>query len=258
MMTRSQKRREQRLPEEKEVAKTQAETNSEKEGKTESGTKLIGDVVVSRETQLKESKGATQMDLSAGTPMDFNFHEYLFEESQPERIKLTKSQKRRQAKQRQTIGVLDEDVNIAQEQQQDKEIQSWKSQEDPDRVLTRNGVLLRRWTPRNQPERVFEQLVHPRVRRRKVLELAHRRPLAGHLGRLKTARRILRNFYWPTLFRDVKEFCEQCPECQLTTRNKIWRAPLISLPIIGEPFERIAMDIVGPLQKLVQDINIFL
>ena len=58
-MTRSQKRREQRLPEEKEVAKTQAETNSEKEGKTKSGTKLIGDVVVSREPQLKESKGAT-------------------------------------------------------------------------------------------------------------------------------------------------------------------------------------------------------
>ena len=108
---------------------------------------------------------------------------------------------------------------------------------------------MRRWTPRNQPEQVFEQLVLPRVRHRKVLELAHRRPLAGHLGRLKTARRILRNFYWPTLFRDVKEFCEQCPECQLTTRNKNWRAPLISLPIIGEPFERIAMDIVGPLPK---------
>ena len=44
VMTRSQKQREQRLLEEKEVAKTQAETNSEKEGKTESGTKLIGDV----------------------------------------------------------------------------------------------------------------------------------------------------------------------------------------------------------------------
>ena len=44
MMTRSQKRREQRLPEEKEVAKTQAKTNPEKEEKTESGTKLIGDV----------------------------------------------------------------------------------------------------------------------------------------------------------------------------------------------------------------------
>ena len=105
---------------------------------------------------------------------------------------------------------------------------------------------MRRWTPRNQPERVFEQLVLPHVRRRKVLELAHRRPLAGHLGQLKMTRRILRNFYWLTLFRDVKEFCEQCPECQLTTRNKNWRTPLI---IIGEPFERIAMDIVGPLPK---------
>ena len=61
--------------------------------------------------------------------MDFNFHNDLFEESQPVRIKLTKSQKRRRAKQMQTISGCEH----CSEQQQDKAIHSWKSQEDPDR-----------------------------------------------------------------------------------------------------------------------------
>lgn len=32
-------------------------------------------------------------------------------------------------------------------------------------------------------------------------------PLAGHLGRDKITRRILERFYWPTVHRDVAEYC---------------------------------------------------
>jgi hypothetical protein len=69
------------------------------------------------------------------------------------------------------------------------------------------------------------------------------------MGRDKTAKRILYRFYWPTPFRDIAEYCRTCPECQRTNGQKKPRAPLISLPIMGEPFQRIAMDIVGPLPK---------
>ena len=82
-----------------------------------------------------------------------------------------------------------------------------------------------------------------------VLELGHEIPLAGHLGVDKTRQRILRRFYWPTVFRDVAEFCECCEKCQRTTKRKIPPAPLIPLPIISEPFKKIAMDIVGPLPR---------
>ena len=37
----------------------------------------------------------------------------------------------------------------------------------------------------------------------RVIKLAHDIPLAGYLGREKTALRILRRIYWPTLFQDV-------------------------------------------------------
>ena len=55
--------------------------------------------------------------------------------------------------------------------------------------------------------------------------------------------------YWPTAYKDVAEYCKTCVECQKATTTKGTKAPMISLPIIGEPFHRIAMDIVGPLQR---------
>ena len=82
-----------------------------------------------------------------------------------------------------------------------------------------------------------------------MLQLAHQIPLAGHLGRQKTAQRILQRFYWPSLFKDVADFCRSCAECQKTAPGQKLRAPLLPLPVIEEPFQRIAMDIVGPLPK---------
>ena len=82
--------------------------------------------------------------------------------------------------------------------------------------------------------------------RKAVLTLAHKIPLAGHLGWKKTAARVMQRFYWPTLFHDVKQLCKTCPECQKTAAHRKFRAPLIPLPIMEEPFRRIAMDTVGP------------
>ena len=54
--------------------------------------------------------------------------------------------------------------------------------------------------------------------------------------------------YWPTIYRDVAEYCWTCGSCQKRLLNIILQpAPLISLPIIDTPFKRVAMDIVGPL-----------
>ena len=74
-------------------------------------------------------------------------------------------------------------------------------------------------------------------------------PLEGQLGAKKTRQRILRHFYWPTIFRDADEYCRCCVKCQNTNTRKVPSAPLIHLPVITEPFRRIAMDIVGPLPK---------
>ena len=114
----------------------------------------------------------------------------------------------------------------------------------------RNGLIFRRWTPPGRGEESeVEQLVVPKECRRMVLQLAHEIPLAGHLGNKKTRRHVLRYFYWPTLFRDVEQFCRACVACQKSSPRGVKKAPLIPLPIIEEPFSRVAMDIVGPLHK---------
>ena len=82
----------------------------------------------------------------------------------------------------------------------------------------RDGLVYRRWTPPGRGEEYeLEQLVLPKACRKAVLELGHEIPLAGHLGVEKTRQRILRRFYWPTVFKDIAEYCKCCEKCHKTT-----------------------------------------
>jgi len=64
-----------------------------------------------------------------------------------------------------------------------------------------------------------EQLLLPKPYRKIVCKLAHAVPLAGRLERDKTADRITWRFYWPTLFRDVAEYCHWCPDARELTEE---------------------------------------
>ena len=61
----------------------------------------------------------------------------------------------------------------------------------------RDGVLFRRWTPPkcDKQDMCIEQLVLPVQCRKTVLQIAHDIPMSGHLGKEKTAQRILQQFY---------------------------------------------------------------
>ena len=89
-------------------------------------------------------------------------------------------------------------------------------------------------------------MVVPRDRRQKVLKLAHSTLHAGHFGVKKTFACSL-HFLWPRMWGDVKQFVRSCAGCQRAARNSNSRAPLIPLPCVSEPFEKVAFDLVGPL-----------
>uniref|UniRef100_A0A8C7F2V4 Gypsy retrotransposon integrase-like protein 1 n=1 Tax=Oncorhynchus kisutch TaxID=8019 RepID=A0A8C7F2V4_ONCKI len=110
----------------------------------------------------------------------------------------------------------------------------------------RRGLLY--WVVRRRGENQ-ELLMVPRPYRDTVLQLAHSHVLGGHLARDKTIDRIMQIFYWPRVTRDVARYCRTCDQCQRTAPRPHLRNPLIPLPIIETPFERIAMDLVGPLPK---------
>ena len=117
------------------------------------------------------------------------------------------------------------------------------------RYFEQKGLLWRRWNDQTHSEEEVRQLVLPTQCRKAVLQLAHEIPLSGHLGKKKILQRVLQRFYWPSVCRDVANWCRSCAACQKTAQKRHRPAPLVPLPIIEEPFARIAMDIVGPLPR---------
>ncbi|KAK7929500.1 hypothetical protein WMY93_005895 [Mugilogobius chulae] len=108
--------------------------------------------------------------------------------------------------------------------------------------VVKNGLLY-------QVKDKNEALALPEKLRVQVMELGHAVPWAGHMAFQKTLRRIGSRFAWPGMFSQVSKFCSSCKVCQLTSNKGVARAHLQPLPIIGTPFERIGMDIVGPLER---------
>ena len=96
---------------------------------------------------------------------------------------------------------------------------------------------------------VITQLLVPRNRREMIFQAAHYNPMAGHMGCDKTLARVMDRFYWPGIWGDVRRWCASCPECQLVNPPAVPKAPLQPLPLMEVPFERVAMDLIGPFQR---------
>ena len=73
--------------------------------------------------------------------------------------------------------------------------------------------------------------------------------LAGHFGVKKTYAKIAKTFLWPKMWMQVKAFVRSCAGCQRAARNSLARAPLQPLPVVSEPFSKVAFDLVGPLPR---------
>ncbi|XP_029442988.1 uncharacterized protein LOC115083327 [Rhinatrema bivittatum] len=94
-----------------------------------------------------------------------------------------------------------------------------------------------------------KQLLVPMCFQNDVLALAHEHPLAGHLGIHSTLARLKRRFFWPGIYRIVRKYCSSCPNCQLVSTRTPARTPLVPLPTVQAPMDRIAVDMIGPLEK---------
>lgn len=94
-----------------------------------------------------------------------------------------------------------------------------------------------------------KKIVIPKPYRRLVLETAHTTALAGHMSVRKTKYRIFSQYFWPHMSTDIKEFIKSCPICQKARPpGSIKPIELGQMEVIGTPFQKVAIDIVGPLQ----------
>ena len=152
---------------------------------------------------------------------------------------------------------------LVREQQSDPELKEiskraltpQEAEQNPVCFYKQDDVLMRKFRPTDAPAdeewEVVHQIVVPKVYHNEVISIAHDSPMAGNLGVMKTNDRILRHFWWPTLRKDVSEYCKSCHTCQVVGKpnQKIPPAPLKPIPAFDEPFSRVIIDCVGPLPK---------
>ena len=95
------------------------------------------------------------------------------------------------------------------------------------------------------PETKLRAIV-PRAARQEILELAHESRVGGHFGVQKTVAKLRQKFHWLKFAKDVKYWSENCQTCNRHETSQRNRGAL-TLIYTGAPFERVTMDIVGPL-----------
>ena len=80
------------------------------------------------------------------------------------------------------------------------------------------------------------------------MSVNHDTEFSGHPGAKKTEVRILLNFFWTGLRKEVIRFCHSCCVCQRTVKKgSVKKVPLGFMLLIDTPFKRVVVDIVGPI-----------
>ncbi|CAG2247528.1 unnamed protein product [Mytilus edulis] len=119
-------------------------------------------------------------------------------------------------------------------------------------IEIRNGLLFYQFHSEIGEEKLV--LVAPKEMRDKIFSELHEKRTAGHMGRDKTLDSIRRRFYWPGMSSDIACWVKQCNLCARCKRGPgIGKAPL-QQSLVGSPFDRIGIDIVGPC-PITQDGN---
>ena len=121
----------------------------------------------------------------------------------------------------------------------------------------RKGILYREYESlTHESNEIIQQVVVPSKYRTQVMKLAHETMFGGHQGVSKTTERVTCSFYWPGIQADIKRYIRSCDICQRTfPKGKVRKVPLNSMPIIDTPFQRVAVDIVGPITPVTSKGN---
>lgn len=121
------------------------------------------------------------------------------------------------------------------------------------RLYIRDGILARRFYCLDDIH-FYPQVVLPRALQPDVMRQLHEGPVGGHFGVERTVARLQTRFYWYQMRKDVTHWCRTCISCASKARPlKMLRAPMGTVRV-GDPMERVALDIMGPLNETKTDI----
>ncbi|XP_071964120.1 uncharacterized protein [Antedon mediterranea] len=151
-----------------------------------------------------------------------------------------------------------QDVSLAKfKDLAEKQTTTVSNKQATSRFIYHKDLLYRQFSsPNIEHGDKFTQLVVPADYRRQVMRQAHETLLGGHQGVKKTTDKVLTTFWWPGVTADITRYCRSCDICQRTVqKGRVTKVPLGSMPLIEVPFERIAVDIVGPIFPMSKGRN---
>ena len=95
---------------------------------------------------------------------------------------------------------------------------------------------------------IYVDIQYSEEEKLKIIEEFHDAPLGGHQGESRTIKRIKLHHQRKGLKSDVKKFIASCQSCQQNkSMNKTIKQPMVITTTAKKPFEKIFLDIVGPL-----------
>lgn len=93
------------------------------------------------------------------------------------------------------------------------------------------------------------QRVDDKDDRKVVLNDFHILPSSGHAGMRRMYNNIKKYYYWPGIESDVRDYVRKCDSCQRQKYSIKIKEPMSITTTAGSAFEKIFLDVVGPLPK---------
>lgn len=83
--------------------------------------------------------------------------------------------------------------------------------------------------------------------RRELIHKTHSELTTGHWGVKKTLDTLKRRYFWPRMQEEVNAYVNGCVKCQALKKLATPRAPITITTTASQPFEKVFLDLVGPL-----------
>ena len=132
-------------------------------------------------------------------------------------------------------------------QADDKTIHTTRRNESISYTIEDNILFRRYQSPlKTGPITYYKQIVVPKSLKERLIKVAHESTFSGHLSAHKVYLKLIQDFFWVGMTKDIANFTQSCIICQ-RVGFKPKRVPIGEPPIVDAPFQKISIDLLGAI-----------